>query len=819
MKLSGYEFAPKQHRELDMAGFRTTGGWAGGNPATPPAPATPVYRDDSGGAFIGIPTEEGVYAFPYIPGTPADLSGGPLGDHGGFVPMDKLPAAFPKSPTGLPIGMTPGFNPNAPVPNVGEPGLDDMLQGMMSRMGPQLATDWLGNAAAKAIVAGGSGGVLDGVLDALGAKNPLASGPVAGLLGAALKKAGVGELGSLLPSAGTALLGGSTAGLAKAMGKQGVQSLLAATGLEDVPGAGMLASTLGTEVGEQLQDLFTGNLDNLTGGISDALDDLSVDGIVADAQNALQGIDPNAIGSQGLDMAADKLMSEWQVDDESSAAEHIAHKAVSENIGELKGLAKDELLGGKGGGVAGLKAKIAKFFNGEAPGSGMPVVRITDLDDGADVSLMGVGNILVEKMPVSRITDMVAGPKAPPPGKPIVEGAATVLSAELPTAFVSAKTAVPSVMIKGAPTVFVGGAIAAISPPKSAENPDSQSNEGPSAPAGPDSASSEGANAKQSGQGEKSEADSGDQTLGNHNQNGQNNPKGPETQKYPGEAGDALGGGKAAGQEAAKQQRASVDEKLKQEKTDAQNRASELEAKAQEARGSATDADAKASELERAAQSKAHGSGNTSEHLESQKTSQEAGAARGQANELNKAANTLEGQSDAARQAANNLPGGAGDLPKNAPDFRLKGTLDALDKAGKFGGPMMDIVETGVGVYNMKVLADAGEMRDASREAGGTIGSLTGGFVGAGLGAAAVGAFVVGTGGLGLIAVGAGAALGGWGLGSIGEAAGQSAGDSYADHHGLENRSGSNKPTGIGKMKDDFFRGVDRVQNSVTNWW
>ena len=81
----------------------------------------------------------------------------------------------------------------------------------------------------------------------------------------------------------------------------------------------------------------------------------------------------------------------------------------------------------------------------------MPAVRMTDLDDGVDVSLMGVANILFEGLPVSRITDMVAGPKAPPPGKPIVDGAATVLSAALPTAFLSAKTAVPSVLVKGAP--------------------------------------------------------------------------------------------------------------------------------------------------------------------------------------------------------------------------------------------------------------------------------------------------------------------------------------------------------------------------------
>jgi uncharacterized Zn-binding protein involved in type VI secretion len=497
LALLGYEFPPR------LSGRDRLGKNSSRDGDRQAVELTGVYSDPAGNLLTLMPHDQGVFALPFVPGSPAELSQGPFPEQGGFVPIEKMPQMPAKAPPGLPIGMTPGFNPNAPHPLSGssgagpsEPGFEDMLAGMMRQMGPQMTADWLGQAAAQSIVAGGCTGVMDSALNVLGVSNPLASGPLAGVLGAALQKAGVGELGSLMPGLGSALMGGSTAGLANAMGRQGVNSLLAAAGLSNIPGASFVANALGNEIGEQLQNMFTGGLDSLTGDLSASLGELSVDGFVADAENAINNIDVNAIGSQGLDMAADQLMSAWKVDDESSAAEHIAQRALKENMEDLKGLAKDELLGGKGGGIAGLRAKIAKFFEGEAPGACLPVIRMGDMDDGADVSLMGVANILVEKQPVSRITDMVAGPKAPPPGKPILEGAATVLSAELPTAFVSSEVAVPSMMIKGAATVFLGGAIASIAPPKPKLPNVPNKNAGPAGPAGPSntSSSSDGAN-------------------------------------------------------------------------------------------------------------------------------------------------------------------------------------------------------------------------------------------------------------------------------------------------------------------------------------
>ncbi|MGB7241538.1 MAG: hypothetical protein WBC93_05535 [Sulfitobacter sp.] len=537
--LVGYDFPSKQPH----------GKQANDASVWPSQPAA-VYRDADGNHFVGLPHDEGVAAVPYIPGSQADGSDGPVSDEGGFVPIEKMPD-MPKKNEGRPapgsdnqaaVDEARGRSPAPPVDkttgqkgrpdgrpspwrNGGEaatplstnlpgsaeppePEFEDLMAGMLSQMAPGLAADWLGQAVGQAMVAGGSEGVMGAAMNAMGLANPLASGPVAAVFGAALDSAGVGGLKPLLPSLGSALQGESTAALADAMGRQGLKSLLAAAGLSGIPGANKITNFLGDEVGEQLQGMFTGGLDSLSSDLSSSLDGLSVDGLTADLENAIKNIDVNAIASQGLDAAATELMSQWKVDDESSAAETIAHKAVSENMGELTGLAKDELLKGKGGGLAGLRASIAKFFAGEAPGACLPVIRMGDLDDGGDVSLTGVANILVEGQPVSRMKDMVAGPKAPPPGKQILEGAATVLSAGIPTAFVSSAVEVPSIMIKGAATVFLGGAVASVAPPKKKLPSLPNANAGPAAPKGPKSTKSgSGSTSENDANGENPESD------------------------------------------------------------------------------------------------------------------------------------------------------------------------------------------------------------------------------------------------------------------------------------------------------------------------
>ncbi len=457
LKCVGYEIAPRDQFQSELTNFMTTGGWAGDSPAVPPSPAKRVFADDQGDCFVEFPIDGCVGCLPYIPGSCADMSGGIPGDKGGFVAADEMPSG---------IGGRGGA-------------VADMLSGFAQQMPAQIAANWLGNAAKNAMLGAAPGGAMDGVMQSIGIANPLASGAVGTAMSSAMAVAGMGSAASLMPAMSGLLSGGG------ALGGLAMNNIVASTGLGNVPGAGALGGILGGELGGSMTDILS------DGGWAGPLDDAggcfggcfpggdAGPEIMGDPTNGgcfgNGGPDLSGISGEALSGAADQLMSQWQVDDESSAAEHIAHKAVNDNKAQLKQAVSDP---------NGFAAKMKKFFSGEAPGGGLPAVRISDLDDGADISNMGVGTILFQGLPVSRITDTVVGPKSPAP-KPILEGAATVLSAGLPTAFVTAKTAVPSAMIMGAGTIFVGGAVAAISPPDSASAPDAKDNAGPAAPKGP----------------------------------------------------------------------------------------------------------------------------------------------------------------------------------------------------------------------------------------------------------------------------------------------------------------------------------------------
>ena len=451
MRLAGFDFTPPPK--------------SGASAGSSVPEARPVYIDDEGNHFALVPDDAGVAKQPISPRPPTNGSQP--------VSSDTLPTGF----------VAADRMPDAPT----DDGASELIGGMLQQLPTDMATDWLGPAAMKAILAGGCGGMGDSALAAMGLNNPLASGPMAGMLGAALNQAGLGELNSCMPSLGSAIMGGSTAGLANAMGRQGMNSLLGAAGLDQIPGAGFVANALGDQIGAQLQDIFTGGLDSLTDSLSDSLSGVSVDSMMADAETAIKGIDPAAVQSAGVDMAADQLLSEWKVDDESSAAEHIANKAVKDHAEHLKGAAKDP---------SGFMKKMNEFFSGVAAGTGQPAVRIGDLDDGADASAMGVANILFQGSPVSRLTDLVAGPKAPPPGKKIIIGEPSVLSANLPTAFLGAMTEVPTLMAKGAPTVLVGGATAAAMQRMLADRAKASASTGPTGPRGSASDSAPGESKK-----------------------------------------------------------------------------------------------------------------------------------------------------------------------------------------------------------------------------------------------------------------------------------------------------------------------------------
>jgi uncharacterized Zn-binding protein involved in type VI secretion len=179
------------------------------------------------------------------------------------------------------------------------------------------------------------------------------------------------------------------------------------------------------------------------------------------------------VGAEALDEAADKLLSQWQVDDESSAAEHIAHKAVNDNKDKLKEAISDP---------DAFMAKIKKMFTGESSGAILPTARMTDPDlTKPEVVMNGVATILAEGLPIARMKDKIAPSQAL-----ILEGAATVLSAGQPTARVTSVTDSPGKMlVRGATSILVGGKSASIPPPSAAAPPSPTSSPAPRSPSAP----------------------------------------------------------------------------------------------------------------------------------------------------------------------------------------------------------------------------------------------------------------------------------------------------------------------------------------------
>lgn len=483
LKLAGYELKPREQFQQQLMDYAQHGAAKGG---LPPAAATPVYADDEGNHFVGAPSEDGVSAVPFVPGSKTEAPDGGLGASGGFLLIADIPSG----------GEDDGFG--------------EMMSAMMEQMPQQMATDWVGNAAKNLMLGGGPGGMMDAALQTMGVENPLTSGPLGAALGGALQSAGLGPMTGLLPSVQSMLAGGSAEALGSAMGSAALGSLVSATGMGSIPGLGTAASMLGSELGDSLSDVFSdGGLDELGQSISSFLDDPS--NVVA---GAASNIDPNAIAAGSVDEAANYLASQWQVDDESSAAEQIAHKAVMDHRGEIQQALKEEIMGKPGGGFAGLKNRVTAMFTGVPKGTGQPAVRVGDPDDKGDLSVQGVGNIKFQGKEVSRITDKVGGPMAPAPGKQIVIGEPTVLSAGLPTAFVLSPTEVPSEMVDGAAKILVGGAAVAGLQKANADAAKAASNAGPAGPKGPKSTSTGSGNGGGDGDGSSDKSKAGDSTKG-----------------------------------------------------------------------------------------------------------------------------------------------------------------------------------------------------------------------------------------------------------------------------------------------------------------
>jgi hypothetical protein len=80
LKLAGYEMKPKDQFQKELTAYMRRLS-QGGTHEPPPTPAAPVYTDEQGNYYMALPSEEGVTAVPFVPGSPAD------GDRGGFMPV------------------------------------------------------------------------------------------------------------------------------------------------------------------------------------------------------------------------------------------------------------------------------------------------------------------------------------------------------------------------------------------------------------------------------------------------------------------------------------------------------------------------------------------------------------------------------------------------------------------------------------------------------------------------------------------------------------------------------------------------------------
>ena len=822
LSLCGFEICPRKQFHDDLSEFMasSTGGWAGGQPLVAPSPSKPVYEDETGNRFTEFVSDEGVVPVPFIEGSPIvadDVIGGGLG---GFISAED---AGPFSGGSDPIG------------------------GMLGSIIPSLPGDalggWIGNAAGALMTGGAAGGTLGGVMNTLGMGNGM-SGP----LGAAIMSAGSaagafgGPVGSLMPALGTVLGGGGTKALSGLIGSQAANKLMGAAGLQGVPGMGAVAGILGDSVGQQLGGLLgeTG-LGDLLGGGGDAVGDLASSigsgcfgdgGLPALGSEGELPIDPTGGGcfpgaqdvslesiTPGmLDSASDELLNQWQVDDESSAAEQIAHKAVTDNKAKIKEAVSDP---------NGFMEKIQKFFEGESSTAFLPAARIGDKDDKVDLVASGMATVQAEGMPIGRITDTLV-----PSGKIILEGSSTVLSGELPTARITSKTAIPSVIGKGAAQVLVGGGTAAINPPAPPADPSTSSNSGPAGPDSPDSASTGSGGAKKSGDGQEDgrkvqdskEGDggakkpsdaSGADKPGDAKDASNKTDGAGQSKEGIGEAGDAAAGAKEGVEEKQKLNQEAADAEAEAKKAKAQSDAEGLKSKAEKSGSQSEQARATADKLDRQA-------------LETQRAAtsnadlEEAMQQRGRAEDAKQNASDLETQAKADKAVYEKAKVEADSMPnKGVP--KGGGMLDAAKKGLSGAGMGVDVLEAGTSIAKMKELGEQGENRAVIREASSTIGSLGGGMLGASAGAAAgtaaLAVFGVATGGIGLLVVGGAAAAGGYIFGGAGSAVGDQVGDVIADRTGYENRSGNRKPTWLDQTKTGWGVIKNGQVGQVMGWW
>lgn len=171
----------------------------------------------------------------------------------------------------------------------------------------------------------------------------------------------------------------------------------------------------------------------------------TADGLTKLGASLASGLISNVIG-----MGVSAAMSKWEIDDESSTAEHAAKKAAEAMVGkiqsELMGLIDEQIANALG--TAGptqapvppgsspksLTEKVTEFFTGPTSTASVPVGCIGCGNTNDGIVLTGGPTVMVGGLPVSRLSDKVTITKPIPDIGPLMSGNPTVLSLSLATA-------------------------------------------------------------------------------------------------------------------------------------------------------------------------------------------------------------------------------------------------------------------------------------------------------------------------------------------------------------------------------------------------
>lgn len=215
-----------------------------------------------------------------------------------------------------------------------------------------------------------------------------------------------------------------------------IESFLSSTGLgigQQALSQGLMSLANGGDIGSTVSSFVA------TAGTNDGLAQLG--------QSLASGLVSNAL-SMGIQAA----MSGWQVDDESSTAEHAAHQATQALIGklqsELMNVINDELAKQFGtlteeqikqaalvaGEPKSLSDRIQEFFAGPSSTANIPIGHLGCGNTNEGMVMTGGPTVKVNELQVSRLTDKVTMTKPIPDIGPLISGNPTVLSMGQPTA-------------------------------------------------------------------------------------------------------------------------------------------------------------------------------------------------------------------------------------------------------------------------------------------------------------------------------------------------------------------------------------------------